>query len=157
MATAFEEGDPINQIILLLLIVLALRILASRHLDWPEIFAHNSALTLLLVALASVTWCDFSFISFKRWIRDLGTYVMVLVVLSESHPLTAISFLFDGCHTCCLILSIVLIKYYPDMGVVYNPWTGSPQYVGAATSKKYAGAHMSDQSSLLLGHSRALV
>jgi exopolysaccharide production protein ExoQ len=140
-ATAFEEGSALDRTVYLLLIALAVAILAARHLDWHELFAHNPALTMfLLFGLASVIWSDFPFITFKRWIRDLGTYLMLLVVLSDPRPVEAISTIIRRLSYVLLILSIVLIKYYSEMGVVYNPWTGSPEYVGATTSKNMLGA-----------------
>src|SRR2546425_8560729 len=129
-ATAFEEGSPLDRSVFLLLIVLALWILAARQLNWPEVFARNSALALfLLFALASVTWSDFPFISFKRWIRDLGTYVMAFVVLSDPRPLEAISTPIRWLSYLLLSLSVLLIKYYPELGVSYNVWTGATEYV----------------------------
>jgi exopolysaccharide production protein ExoQ len=139
-ATAFEEGSALDRAFFLLLIVGALWILARRHLNWSDVFARNSALMLfLLFALASVIWSDFPFISFKRWIRDLGMYLMVLVVLSDPRPLEAIPTLMRRLSYLLLFLSVVLIKYYPEIGVIYNPWTGSPEYVGATTSKNMLG------------------
>src|SRR5713101_3356172 len=64
--TAFEEGSALDRAVYLLLIALALGILAPRHLNWREVFARNSALTMfLLLGLASVTWSDFPFITFQ--------------------------------------------------------------------------------------------
>ena len=138
--TAFEEGSELDRIIYLLLIILALGILVTRHLNWRQVFARNSVLVFfLLFALASVTWSDFPFITLKRWIRDLGTYVMVLVVLSDPYPLAAISTFVRRLSCALLFLSVVLIKYYPAIGVFYNPWDGTPEYAGAATSKNMLG------------------
>ena len=91
-ATAFEEGSPLDRSVYLVLMGLAFWILAKRQFSWREAFARNAALTLfLLFALASVVWSDYPFITFKRWIRDLGTYLMVLVVLSDPRPTEAIA------------------------------------------------------------------
>jgi exopolysaccharide production protein ExoQ len=136
---AFEEGSALDRTVFLILIGLAFWILARRNLDWATVFRDNSALTLLLLfALISVSWSDFPFISFKRWIRNLGTYVMVLVVLSERRPLEAIATLIRRFSYFLLVLSTALIRY-TDIGIFYNTWTGSPEYVGAATSKNTLG------------------
>jgi len=139
-ATAFEEGSALDRAVFLLLIILGLRILTTRNLNWAELFARNSGLMLFLVfTLASVMWSDFPYISFKRWFRDLGTYVMVLVVLSDPHPLIAISTVIRRFSSIVLFLSLILIKYYPGMAIVYDPWLGKPEYVGATTSKNMLG------------------
>ena len=139
-ATAFEEGSPLDRTVYLVLIGLACWTLAKRQFNWRETFAHNAALTLfLLFALASVTWSDFPLVTFKRWIRDLGMYLMVLVVLSDPRPVEAISIVIRRLSYVLLVFSVVLIKYYPELGILYDPWTGSPEYVGATTSKNMLG------------------
>src|SRR5262245_23884577 len=138
--TAFEEGSELDRGIYLLLMILALGILMKRRLDWRQVFARNTALVLfLLFALASVVWSDYPFISFKRWIRDLGTYMIVLLVLSDPHPMTAIATVMRRATCGLVFLSVVLIKYYPQLGVFYNPWNGAPEYMGATTSKNTLG------------------
>jgi exopolysaccharide production protein ExoQ len=139
-ATAFEEGSTLDRVVYLLLVGLALWVLANRQFNWPEALRRNAALTLfLLFALASVGWSDFPFVTFKRWIRDLGMYLMILVVLSDPRPIEAIALVLRRQSYVLLIFSVVLIKYYPDLGIFYNPWDGSPEYVGATTSKNMLG------------------
>src|SRR5262245_33602747 len=85
VATTFEEGSELDRAVYLLLILIALYILGARRIDWPELLTRNAALTLfVLYALASIMWSDFPFVTFKRWIRDLGLYVMVMLVLSNA-------------------------------------------------------------------------
>jgi len=139
-ATAFEEGSPLDRGFYLVLIGLALWILARRQFNWRDVFARNAALTsFLLFALASVVWSDFPFITFKRWIRDLGGYLMVLVVLSDPRPVDAISLVIRRLSYVLLIFSVVFIKYYEYLGIMYDPWTGAPEYIGATTSKNMLG------------------
>jgi exopolysaccharide production protein ExoQ len=141
VATAFEEGSAFDRIFFLSLIAGGLWILSKRHLRWPAVFASNSALTaFLLFALASVIWSDYPFVSLKRWIRDLGMYLMVLVVLTDRRPLEAISILLRRLSFLLVCLSVVLIKYYRHIAVSYNPWTGAPEFIGATTSKNMLGA-----------------
>jgi exopolysaccharide production protein ExoQ len=139
-ATAFEEGSPLDRAFYLVLIGLALWTLAKRQFSWRDAFARNAALTsFLLFALASVVWSDFPFISFKRWIRDLGMYLMVLVVLTDPRPVDAISIIIRRLSYVLLIFSVIFIKYYDYLGIMYDPWTGAPEYVGATTSKNMLG------------------
>lgn len=139
-AESFAEGNALDRSIYLLLILLALYILISRSFEWGKFFATNVALTALLsFALLSVLWSDFPFIAFKRWFRELGPYLMVLVVLSDPRPFEAIRKLLR--HTCYLLipLCILLIKYYPELAKQYDSWTGQGYFVGATTSKNMLG------------------
>ncbi len=140
-AAAFEEGNPLDRTVFTALILLAIGILVSRSFQWGDFVARNVALmALLLFALASVLWSDYTFVAFKRWFRDLGNYVVILVALSDPRPLEAIRTVFRRVSYLLIPLSILLIKYYPDMGRQYTTWTGAASNVGAATSKNMLGA-----------------
>jgi exopolysaccharide production protein ExoQ len=139
-AQAFEEGDPLDRTVFLVLILLAIGILMSRSFQWGRFFSHNWALTtFLFFALVSVGWSDFPFVAFKRWFRDLGNYLVILVVLFDPRPLEATRTLFRRLCYLLVSLSILLIKYYPQIGKQYSYWTGANMYVGATTGKNLLG------------------
>jgi len=137
---AYEEGNLFDRSVYSLLIVTAAWVLMSRSVRWGHIFSRNRALLVFLVfTLLSVTWSDFPFVSFKRWVRDLGHYVMILVVLSDSRPLSAIDTLVRRFSYVLIPLSVVFIKYYPHLGRGYNGWTGEAMYTGVTTNKNMLG------------------
>jgi exopolysaccharide production protein ExoQ len=139
-ATAAEEGNSLDRTIYSSLIILSIIILVLRSFRWGEFFRRNLALTAFLCfALLSVLWSDFPFVAFKRWFRDLGDYVVILVVLSDRQPLDAIRTVLRRLSYLLIPLSILLIKYYPALGNHYSYWTGTVEYVGAATSKNTLG------------------
>ena len=139
-AQAFEEGNPLDRAIYFLLILLAMAILMRRGFNWVDFCRRNFTLVLLLMfALVSVVWSDFPFISFKRWFRDLGNYLVVLVIVSDPSPLEAVGVVLRRLCYLLLPLSILLIKYYNYLAVHYSPWTGLQEYVGASTSKNMLG------------------
>ena len=139
-AQAFEEGSTSDSIIYSALILLAIGILMSRYFKWGDFAARNLALTAYLsFALVSALWSDYSFIAVKRWVRDLGTYLMILVVLSDPLPLEAVRTLLRRLCFLLIPLSILLIKYYPNMAKGYDQWTGMPEYYGVTTSKNMLG------------------
>ena len=112
----------------------------SRSFDWSTFFARNLPLLVFIsFALLSVVWSDFPLITFKRWFRDLGAYLMILVVLSDPRPLEAIRTVLRRLGYLLVPLSILLIKYYSDIGRHYSIWTGGTEFVGAATSKNTLG------------------
>jgi O-antigen ligase len=139
-AAAFQEGNPLDRSISFALILLAIAILMSRSFNWGNFFGRNLALmAFLFFALLSVLWSDFPFVAFKRWFRDLGNYLMVLVVLSDPRPLEAVRAVLRRLSYLLVPLSILLIKYYSELGRHYSIWTGAIEYVGAATSKNMLG------------------
>jgi exopolysaccharide production protein ExoQ len=141
LAQALEEGNSLDRTIECLVILLAIGILVSRSFRWHDLFARNIALMAFLsFALFSVLWSDFAWVSFKHWFRDLGNYVVILVALSDPRPVEAVRTLLRRVAYLLIPLSILLIKYYPYLGIHYDEWTGMAAYVGASTSKNMLGA-----------------
>jgi O-antigen ligase len=139
-AQALERGDPLDRTIFSLMILAAITILVSRSFQWRQFVAQNSALTLFWAfALLSVAWSDFPLATFKKWFRDSGVYMVVLVVLSDPRPLEAVRTVLR--RVCYLVvpLSIVLIKYFPALGKTFSAW-GGQEYSGVSTSKNMLGA-----------------
>jgi exopolysaccharide production protein ExoQ len=137
---AYLEGTPIDRNVTVALIVLAIGILARRRIDWGRLTAENKWLwALYLFACISLLWSDYPFVAFKRWIRDAGNVVMILVILSEEDPRNAIRTVFVRCAYVLIPLSILFIKYYPEVGVGYNFWTGQAFFRGATVDKNALG------------------
>jgi O-antigen ligase len=140
-ATALAEGNAFDRQFLFGLILLSVVILAKRSFRWGPFFSQNFFLTaFVLFALVSVIWSDFPTIALKRWFRDLGNYLAILVVLSDPNPLQAVRTFFRRLYFVVIPLSLMMIKYYPYLARSYDYWTGLPEYVGAATSKNTLGA-----------------
>lgn len=135
-----EDGNPLDRTIFTMMILVELAILMSRSFNWGSFIAKNSALTaLLILGLVSVLWSDFPFVSFKRWFRDFGNYLSVLVVLTDPLPLEAVRTVLRRLGYLLIPLSILLTKYFPQIGKQYEIWTGLSMYVGATTSKNMLG------------------
>lgn len=133
---ALREGNVLDRSVDLALILLAVSILLSRSFRWGQFFSRNSILIAFLVfALISVLWSDFPLVAFKRWFRDLGNYLAILVVLSDPSPVEAVSTVLRRLFFVLMSLSVLFIKYYPEMGRQYDPWTGLASYSGVTTSK----------------------
>ncbi len=139
-AGGLEDGNPIDRDVYCFLILLAIGVLISRRFRWDGFFTNNLALTAFVcLALVSVCWSDFPFVSFKRWFRDLGNYLVILVALSDSRTQAPIPTLLRRLCYLLIPLSVVLIKYYPSISIQYNYWTGSSMWVGPTTSKNSLG------------------
>jgi exopolysaccharide production protein ExoQ len=140
VATVLEEGNPLDRSIDLVLITLAIGILMSRSFNWGGFFTKNLALMAFLAfALVSVVWSDYPFVAFKRWFRDFGNYLMILVVLTDPQPLEAVRAVLRRLTYLLVPLSITLIKYFPELSKQYDTWTGAAMFCGATTSKNMLG------------------
>jgi exopolysaccharide production protein ExoQ len=139
-AQAMEEGSPLDRTVDAVLILLAVGILMSRSFKWDRFLTRNVVLLVFMVfALVSVMWSDFPFVAFKRWARDLGGYMVLLVILAEAVPLEAFRTMLRRVFFLLITLSILLDKYYPGLSKQYDPWSGRGYYVGATTSKNMLG------------------
>ncbi len=64
---------------------------------------------------------------------------MVVVVLSESNPVSAIKAFLLRCGYVLIPLSVVFVKYFPEIGRYYDRWTWRPHYGGVTTDKNLLG------------------
>jgi exopolysaccharide production protein ExoQ len=134
------EGSPLDRMFFLVLIVGAIVVLSRRRIEWGEVIRQNKWLFAYLLYLGlSVLWSDYSFTSFKRWTKEIGCVLMVLVILSESEPMQAVMAVLSRCTYLLIPLSVLLIKYYPDLGRYYDRWTYQPYFCGVTTDKNLLG------------------
>jgi O-antigen ligase len=139
-AEALENGNPLDRTLLFVLILAALVILFCRSFPWGRFAANNIALLAFLAyALLSFTWSDFPLIALKRWFRDLGGCFILLVALSDKLPADAGVAVLRRLAYLLIPLSILICRYFPEIGKQYDPWTGTGYYTGCATSKNMLG------------------
>jgi O-antigen ligase len=134
------SGSPLDRNLGTLLIVIALVILWKRGKQIKSILVLNPWLIALFAYIAlSVIWSNFPGVSFRRCFRATGAFVMVLVVLTERDPLMATATLLRRVYLIHIPLSIVAIKYFRNIGVVYD-WSGSEEmWVGLTVHKNSLG------------------
>jgi len=139
LGQSLEEGSPLDRTIYSLLMLVAFWILVSRSFQWRKFVSQNSALFLFLAfALLSVAWSDFPLPTFKKWFRDSGVYMAVLVILTDRNRLEAVRTVLRRLYYLTVPLSIVLVKYYVNLGQKFGVW-GGQEYIGVATSKNMLG------------------
>jgi len=140
LAESFEEADPLNRTVFLVLMVVAIGILILRSFRWENFIARNLFLVaFLFFALMSASWSDFPLVTSRRWFRDVGSYMAILVALSDPNPLEGVRTLLRRFAYLVIPLSVLLVKYYPEMAIGYDQWTGLQMYVGASTDKNMLG------------------
>ena len=136
----YVDGSPLDRNIFLILIVLGTAVVAKRSVSWSRIAADNVAITMfLLFSLASVLWSDFPFVAFKRWYKVFGHVVMVLIVLTDREPNRAMSAMLRRCAYVLIPLSVLYIKYFPELGRGFDYWTGAAVNQGITTNKNALG------------------
>lgn len=135
---AYLDGSPLDRNVFLFLIIAGIYTLVRRRIDWNGFFSRNKWIWLfLLFGLISVVWSDYPFVSFKRWVKALGNVVMALVILTEARPYEALGIVLRRLAYVLLPLSVLFIKFYPDLGRAYH--MGVPMFTGVAFQKNGLG------------------
>ena len=134
------EGSVIERFFYGVLTVIGLWILHRRRFRWGETFRRNPWLTAFVALMgASILWSHFPFVSFKRYIKIIGSIVMACVILTEERPMNAFATVLRRCLYIHLPMSIICIKYFRTIGVTYD-WFGTAEsWQGISTSKNVLG------------------
>ena len=136
---ALYEGNPVDQAVYGMLIVAGILVLANRGVGFHQLSKNNSWIILFfLYEGISFAWSDFPFVSFKRWIKASGDFVMVFVLCSDPYPVRAITAALKRSGYVLIPLSLLFCKYYEDMGRVIDDW-GRSYYTGVTLDKNMFG------------------
>jgi exopolysaccharide production protein ExoQ len=139
-ATNVQAESPVDGIIYLVLLVAGLVVLAGRSRKAiAAIKANGPILCYWMFCLVSVVWSDFPGTALKRWIKSIGDIVMVLVILTDANPKGAFKRVVNRVGFVLLPASILLIKYFPNLGRGFSPWDGTPWNTGVTTNKNTLG------------------
>ncbi len=134
------EGSPLDRYILLSLLGFGLIVLLSRHRQVREVLGRNAPILVFFAYCGiSALWSEYIDVSLKRWTKALGDLVMILIVLSERDRMAAIERLLARLAFVLIPVSILLIKYFPDLGRDYSPYTGDVAYTGVTANKNQLG------------------
>jgi O-antigen ligase len=135
-----EDGSLLDRTVLSALMAIGLVILIRRGLRWSEWISENKLFLLFFLFCGiSVVWSDFPLIGLKRWVRAVGGIMMILIILSEKDPIAALAATVRRCGYVLVPLSVLMIKYFREQGVVYDGWTGEQIVVGITTDKNALG------------------
>jgi exopolysaccharide production protein ExoQ len=134
------EGSPFDRNIYLLLQAAGLIVLVQRRTIVLKFLRLNAPILLYAFYCAlSICWSDYPGVAFKRWIKLLGDLTMVLIVLTETDRLSAIKRILVRVGFVLVPLSVLLIKYYPELGRSYSPYEGIQFVSGVAAGKNMLG------------------
>jgi exopolysaccharide production protein ExoQ len=134
------EGSPIDAAVFGVLLASGIGILTRRRLRAAAVLRRNWPVILYFAyCLISVGWSDYPEVSLKRWVKATGDVVMSLVVLTDTQPMAAIRILLSRLGFVLVPTSVLLIKYYPNLGRGFEFWTGQAFNLGVTTNKNMLG------------------
>jgi exopolysaccharide production protein ExoQ len=137
----YVDGSPVDRIFLSALLFAALVVLVIRAKETGRLLRTNAPIVIFFVYCAmSLIWSDHQFVAFKRWTKALGNIAMILVILTDPAPYTAVKRALTRTGFLLIPLSMLYIKYFPDLGRTYNRWTWTSWNIGVATDKNGLGA-----------------
>jgi exopolysaccharide production protein ExoQ len=138
-AAAYVEGSPLDRNVFTLLLFAVIVVLAARNGRVGPLLRKNAPILLFFsFCAASILWSAFPLVAFKRFTKALGEFGIVLIILTELDPLAALKRLLTRLGFLLFPLSILFIKYYPDIGRrLTKSWTVEP--TGVATQKNELG------------------
>lgn len=122
-------GSPVDKVVLTIAILSGIIIINKRR-ETLNILKNNKALIAFIIYLGfSCLWSDISAVSFRRWVRLTGNFVMAAVLVTEPEPIESIKSLFRRAAYLLIPLSVMFIKFFPPIGVLYTLmgeliWTG---------------------------------
>ena len=138
--TMYVEGNPFERNIFLGLIILAVLALIPRRQRIVEVMRGNAPILMFLLYCAfSLLWSDYPDVGFKRWTKLIGDLGMVLIVATDVNPLAAFDRLMTRTSFLLVPLSILFIRYYPQLGRTYETWSGAMHWTGVTTNKNTLG------------------
>lgn len=145
-ADAYLDGSPVDRFVFTCLLAAGLIVLFTRANRVGTLLRENQLILLFFGYCAvSVLWSDYPDVAFKRWVKFVGNLVMVLIVLTDSEPLAALKRLVTRAGFLLLPVSVLLIRYYPELGRTYtagdrvsDPWRLA--YTGVTDTKNGLGA-----------------
>jgi len=137
----YLEGSPVDATVYGLLLGAGITVLFGRRRIVTSLLNRNwPILIFVLYCAISITWSDYPGVALKRWIKSLGDYTMVLILLTEHDREHAVKRALAMAACVLLPLSILFIKYYPDLGRAYaSHWDGTQFFVGVADTKNMLG------------------
>ena len=135
----YLEGSPLDRAVLTFLLALAVWVLSTRSRQAQAVLRANAPILIFFLYCGiSMIWSDYPFVVFKRWIRSVGDISIILLIITEKHPLEALNKLLTRIGFILIPLSILFIRFFPNLGRAYSRG-GSPMWTGVGTDKNALG------------------
>ena len=137
----YLEGSPLDASIYGILLAAALVVLIRRKHEVGAILRKNQPiLFFVLFCAVSILWSEYPGVALKRWIKSIGDYAMILIILSEYDHVAALKKVLGRVSFTVIPLSILVVKYYAALGRAYaEHWAGTQYFVGLCDTKNMLG------------------
>jgi hypothetical protein len=133
------QNNPLDRNVIIILMVLGLVVLMRRLSQFQIKLSNNSWLfAFFILCLISVIWSGYPDLALKRWMRLAGDIIVVLLILTEREPKEGVFRIMRRVAILLLPLSVLLVKFYGQMGRIYTPF-GGQMWVGVADHKNSLG------------------
>ena len=135
-----SEGSSVDRVVFTSLLILGLIVLLNRlQTATNNVLRCWPILLFITYCFVSLTWSDFPDVALRRLIREIGNWVMILVIWTDAQPITALTRLVARTTYTLIPLSVLFTKYY-SLGRGYGYWMGETTYCGVAEDKNTLGA-----------------
>lgn len=140
LETQYTESSPIDAAYYGILILAAALVINKRWKYTRRLLQLNGPILLYFIyCAASISWADDPVIAIKRWVKALGEFLVIVVALSDPHPIVALKRVFARMSFLLIPLSILFIYFLPSMGTSYDPSDNKTIYFGVCTWKNQLG------------------
>lgn len=134
------EGSYIDRVVYILLIIFGFIAIIRRNVSIINIFNSNRLFIIIIMyAFISIFWSDFPQVALRRWIKFVGSLLMILLVVTEKDSEEAIKIINRRCVYILVPLSIIMYKYFLNIGRGYDAWTGDQLINGISYNKNGLG------------------
>jgi exopolysaccharide production protein ExoQ len=134
------DGSPLDALVYAILLALALPVVFLRLKKVGTLLRANWPIVIFFLYCGlSVIWSEYPFVALKRWTKVVADLIMVMIVLTDSDWKAAFDGLVKRLGFVLIPISILLIKYFPDMGRGYDQWDGTLYNIGVGTNKNLLG------------------
>lgn len=134
------EGSNVDGYMLLTFVVMAWYALSRHWAQTKVILTQNKSVVALFIFMAiSITWSEIPFDSTKRWIRASGDLAMALILATQPDPFAALKLIFRRAFILLIPLSIILSKFFPNLGRAQEKNWSANTWIGVATHKNTLG------------------
>jgi O-antigen ligase len=139
-ASRYLDGNPLDRAFLGALMAVGFVVLVRRRERVLAVLRGNVPVLLFLsYCLLSTLWSEYPIVALKRWSRTVGDVVMVLIVLSERDWVAAMKKVLMRAGFLLVPLSVLFIRYYPELGRTYSRYEGRIFFTGVSTDKNGLG------------------
>jgi O-antigen ligase len=136
----YLEGSPFDRNVFIGLLIAGCAVLISRRRMLSNFISGNRWLWAFFILCGiSCLWSDYAFASLKRYIKDIGNLIMVLIIITETESGQALKSVLSRYTYLVIPFSVLFMIYFPEFGRYYDHGSGQPVYCGITTNKNGLG------------------